>query len=233
MTHIKNHVVCLYDENGLSGRDWAEAGYEVFCYDLAHAAERSEAVGLGTMHFVPWDAHDTVANAAIIERHRGRVKLVMGFPPCDDMATCGAVWFAAKALKDPDFQTKAVWRAKLVKEFGDAWGAPYFAENPVSVLSTLWRKADYYFHPWHYGGYLPEDDQYPIYPEYIRARDAYPKLTCYWTGNGFVMPEKKPVHCESGYSVQYKKLGGKSKKTKKIRSMTPRGIMRAIYEANQ
>ena len=75
--------------------------------------------------------------------------------------------------------------------------------------------------------------------EYINARDAYPKKTCLWTGNGFVMPDKMEVDTpkdENGkalYSKQHSKLGGKSTKTKNIRSASPRGVMKAIYLANK
>lgn len=108
-------------------------------------------------------------------------------------------------------------------------GAPAF---PRSVLSTQWRKPDHSFDPWEYGGYLPEDDVHPLFPEYINARDSYPKLTCLWTGNGFRMPEKKPVFVEKGYSKQYSRLGGKSARTKLIRSLTPRGFAIAVNEEN-
>ena len=62
--------------------------------------------------------------------------------------------------------------------------------------------------------------------------DAYPKKTCLWTGNGFTMPWTDPVQPEDGHSRQHLKLGGKSAKTKNIRSATPRGFARAVYEFN-
>ena len=123
--------------------------------------------------------------------------------------------------------------ARLVMYVGDAFGCKWAAENPVSVLSTLWRKPDYSFHPYEYGGYLPVSDEHPTYPEYIKPRDAYPKKTCIWSGNGFVMPAKKSVSIEPGYLDQYKKLGGKSLKTKNIRSATPRGFAKAVFLANK
>ena len=105
-------------------------------------------------------------------------------------------------------------------------------ENPVSVISTMWRKPDYKFDPFEYGGYLPEDDNHPIYPEHIKPRDAYPKKTCIWSGNGFIMPEKIKVNVAPGFSDQHKRLGGKSLKTKNIRSATPRGFATAVFSAN-
>lgn len=51
-------------------------------------------------------------------------------------------------------------------------------------------------------------------------------------GGGFVMPEKKKVDWDGLYSQQHRKLGGKSDKTKNIRSATPRGFARAVFLAN-
>ena len=110
---------------------------------------------------------------------------------------------------------------------------PYFIENPVSVLATKWRKPDYNFHPYEYGGYISDDQaEHPRWPEYIAARDAYPKKTCLWTGGGFNMPWTDPVAPEQGHSRQHLKLGGKSQRTKDIRSATPRGFATAVYEFN-
>ena len=81
-------------------------------------------------------------------------------------------------------------------------------------------------------GNLPEDDVHPTYPEYIKPRDAYPKKTCIWASDDFVMPGKKYVEVDEGYSEQHKKLGGKSLKTKNIRSATPRGFAQAVFEYN-
>jgi hypothetical protein len=46
------------------------------------------------------------------------------------------------------------------------------------------------------------------------------------------MPWTDPVEPEQGHSRQHLKLGGKSMKTKNIRSATPRGFAKAVYEFN-
>lgn len=49
------------------------------------------------------------------------------------------------------------------------------------------------------------------------------------------MPPKLPVPMvtePTGYSRQHEKLGGKSAKTKQIRSETPRGFALAVFMAN-
>jgi hypothetical protein len=162
----------------------------------------------------------------------------MAFPVCTDMAVSGAAHFKKKAERDPEFQIKASNYAKWCAELFDNLGVPYFVENPVSVLSTLWRKPNYSFHPFEYGGYIPEAQaEHPKWPEYIPPRDAYKKKTCLWTGGDFKMPEKNSVDCSeyygNGYSKPMMKLGGKSMRTKNIRSATPRGFARAVFEANK
>lgn len=225
-------AVCLYDEHGLSAYDWALNGYDVYCYDLEHSFQRSLNVGFGRIIFMPWDARDSWQNDAIIRRHKGKTAIVLGFPPCTDLAVSGSKHFCSKFCADPKFQEKAMDLVHTARKIGQALNAPYCIENPVSVISTHWRKPDYIFDPYEYGGYLPEDDVHPLYPSYIAPRDAYPKKTCYWTGGGFIMPTKKPVTPEPGHSRQQKLLGGKSKRTKAIRSASPRGIAKAIFEFN-
>ena len=111
-------------------------------------------------------------------------------------------------------------------------GVPCLTENPVGVLSTMWRKPNFIFHPFEYGGYLPENDKHPSFPYYIKARDAYPKKTCIWVNGGFVIPPLAPVPVDSGKSKQYRQLGGNSTRTKMIRSLTPRGFAKAVYQYN-
>lgn len=229
---MKKDVVCLYDEHGLSGRDWALAGYDVYCYDLEHKNVRIQNEGLGRIIFMPWDATDARQNGALIRRHKWRTAIVLAFPPCTDLAVSGSRHFCKKRQKDPRFQHKAMELVYTARKIGQSLKAPYCIENPISVISSYWRKPDYIFDPCDYGGYLPEDDEHPFYPSYIAARDAYSKKTCYWVGNGFIMPPKSPVKPEPGFSCQYKKLGGKSKKTKQIRSVSPRGISKAIFVHN-
>lgn len=226
-------AIFLYDYTGISAQPWLEAGYECWLFDGQHPegiTREGNLVKVG-MWFYP----DRIEEHAryIYDTVGSDVVFVGSYPECTDLAVSGAAHFARKAERDPDFQTKAAALAHLGEAVGNLYGCVWFAENPVSRLATLWRKPDHSFHPWEYGGYLPEGDVHPQYPLYIAPRDAYPKKTCLWTGNGFVMPEKRPVEPESGYSRQHCRLGGRSKKTKNIRSATPRGFARAVFEANQ
>ena len=238
----KGLVISLYDFTGEACRPWAEAGYTCHAFDIQHDGWKIEGFGRGggSIHYRKADLHDYETLNAIQSEFSSRpVVFGMAFPVCTDMAVSGAAWFAKKAAANPCFQEEAVRHAvdcaDLFEEMG---GIPYFVENPVSVLATKWRKPDYSFHPYEYGGYIDDDAaEHPRWPEYIAPRDAYKKKTCLWTGGGFVMPTKVAVDCEgyhgNGYSTAMMKLGGKSQRTKDIRSATPRGFATAVYQSNQ
>ena len=236
----KGIVISLYDFTGEALKPWAEAGYTCHAFDIQHdeAGWVDRFDGGGSIRFHKSDLHNYGNIVALKEAFEDKnVVFGMAFPVCTDMAVSGAAHFKRKAEADPLFQIKAVSHAMRCGELFDALGVPYFVENPVSVLATKWRKPDYSFHPYEYGGYIHDDQaEHPRWPEYIAPKDAYKKKTCLWTGGGFVMPTKVSVDPEryhgNGYSTAMMKLGGKSQRTKDIRSATPRGFAKAVYEFN-
>ncbi len=240
------NVVSLFDYTGIACVPWAKAGYDCFCFDLQHDRVRKIHVGLGTITYVPWnsDKSDWLGN---IEYYVATAWFVMSFAPCDDLAGSGSKHWVGKALKDPDFQIKAAARFAKVETVAKKLGCDrWVAENPVGAVTRLWRKFNYTVHPCWYGGYISEAEaEHPTWPEYIAPRDAYEKRTCLWTGPEFVLPPRRDVEPESfsgesatkgkklKFNRQTKKLGGKSLKTKNIRSATPRGLFRAIFLHNK
>ncbi len=233
--NVDKYVLSLYDFTGEALVPWAEAGYSCIAFDIQHDNTVTDVFGSGgSIKYVKADLHDqSTLNRIAVQFQFEDVVFGMAFPVCTDMAVSGAAHFKRKAERDPEFQNKAVSYAKICAQMFNELGVPYFIENPVSVLATKWRKPDHSFHPYEYGGYIHDDHaEHPRWPEYIAAKDAYPKKTCLWTGNGFTMPWTDPVQPEQGHSRQHLKLGGKSMKTKNIRSATPRGFARAVYEFN-
>jgi hypothetical protein len=85
-------------------------------------------------------------------------------------------------------------------------------ENPVGRLNKLRPQLGnpWYFQPWHYG-------------------DAYTKKTGLW-GNFNKDLVKQEVTPDPNSWIM--KLGGKSEKTKELRSMTPLGFAEAFFKAN-
>jgi hypothetical protein len=159
----------------------------------------------------------------------GLPDFVMSFAPCTDLAVCGNKSRPAKLLADPNCIKNAVAMARLAEGFG----CPFVVENPVSILASEWRKPNGYVHPWMFADQCPSGP-HPEFPDIIPPYDLYNKKTALWCGNGAQMPRatwhhKPPIHEFPGYT----KLGGKSARTKYIRSLTPRGMAQAIYSANK
>jgi hypothetical protein len=242
----KGIVISLYDFTGEALKPWAEDGYECYAYDIQHKGTMEVFPDSGgSIHYEHADLHDhntldQIHDDFYTRQMDGGPPIVFGmaFPVCTDMAVSGAAHFKRKAEKNPSFQTEAVSYAMWCAKLFNSMHIPFFIENPVSVLATKWRKPDHMFHPYEYGGYIPYDQMnHPRWPEYIAPRDAYKKKTCLWTGNDFVMPTKVAVDPEAyhgnGYSTSMMKLGGKSQRTKDIRSATPRGFAIAIHDANK
>lgn len=247
----KGVVLVFYEWSGLSARDWAEAGYEVWCFDIRNLEEgRVERVGTegGQIRWFFWDAHGldgrTSSVAATVEGIRdligvsGRVvKLVLGFPPCDDLASSGAKHYDGKLAADPLNRSRAMFRVRLVERVGDAFGVPWCLENPVGVIPRYWRESNMRFDPWEFGGWLPDGDRHPIFPSVIPSRDAYWKRTCYWWGNGFLAPIRNPLPQslvpEPDRLSHLQRLGSGSHRVKEIRSCSPRGVAHGVWVANR
>ena len=230
---MKAAIVSLFDLTGGMVQPWVEAGYQCFIFDIQHPdvsitqqlQEGANPVKISG-DYSKWGAVGyTIFN-------NFDVKMLFSFPPCTDLAVSGASHFKKKEQADPEYRNKAMAMVHTGENIATFYDVPFMIENPVSVISSLWRKPDYIFHPYEYGGYLGADDVSPY--DVIPAQDRYTKKTCLWTGNGFIMPEKKPVELPTNYkySPQHLKLGGAGLKTKNLRSVTPRGFAWAVKFAN-
>ena len=164
-------VISCFDKSTNMVKPWADAGYLCYCIDLQHApGETREGniikVGADMKEWMP--PNEPIAFAAF-------------FPPCTDVAVSGARWFKDKGL---GALIKALSLFDISIKIAEWSKAPYFIENPVSTVSTYWRKPDYTFDPCDYG-------------------DPYTKKTCLWTGGGFVMPQKIELSRRKGAKCTY------------------------------
>jgi hypothetical protein len=210
---VKRVVISLCDYSGIALEPWAAAGYECWAVDLKHPVgepwgpERDGIWRIGADVTRWYPPLDVLAVRPLA--------FLMAWPPCTDLAVSGARWFAHKGL---DALSDALRIVSACQRFAEASGVPYLIENPVSTLSTYWRKPDYTFDPCDFAGYL--DDPRP---------DAYTKRTCLWTGGGFVMSPRHRVEPVLGSKMH---LLPPSEDRAELRSTTPRGFARAIFEAN-
>jgi hypothetical protein len=72
--------------------------------------------------------------------------MMIAHPPCTDLAVSGAAWFAKKRMAGQQ-QASASFFMMLAKS-----DIPQIViENPVCVMSSLWRKPDQTIQPWMFG----------------------------------------------------------------------------------
>lgn len=205
-------VISLCDLTGNMVQPWIDAGYRAFLVDPQHGTTRTE----GTVTKFAGTVEDAMP---LISRHiqSGQVAAVFGFPPCTDMAVSGARWFRSKYEADKLFQAKAVMVAEQCRTIGRLSGAPWFVENPVSVLASAFGKPQHTFHPADYTAHEPADN--------------YTKKTCLWTGGGFVMPQPaRDASLGAPDDRIHKAPPGPERAN--FRSATPMGFARAVFEAN-
>jgi hypothetical protein len=73
--------------------------------------------------------------------------LIIAHPPCTHLASSGARWFAEK--RDDGRQQAGIALFEAIRDA--CGGVPYAIENPVGIMSTLWRKPDQIIQPWQFG----------------------------------------------------------------------------------
>jgi hypothetical protein len=193
-------VISYCDLTGNSVLPWVEAGYEAICYDLQHSirADRKETIGLGVL----WKRWGDVRSQEEQDADAG-----FAAPPCTDMAVSGARDFAKKGLRR---LIDALEVIEHCRRLCVATRGPWALEQPVSRLSSIWRKPDFMFDPADYG-------------------DGYTKKTCLWTGGGFVMPPKNRVEITAPSYIH--KMPPSADRAN-LRSATPMGFARAVFQAN-
>lgn len=136
--------------------------------------------------------------------------LVVAHPPCDHLSVSGARWFKEKRADGR--QQAAVEFFMLFTRLGCRWAI----ENPVGIMSTLYRKPDQVIQPWQFG-----------HPE--------AKATCLWL-NGLPLLEptkvlEKPAcgHWDNQTPSGQNRLGPSPDRAR-LRARTYQGIARAMAE---
>lgn len=126
--------------------------------------------------------------------------LMIAHPPCTDLSVSGARHFEAKRL-DGRQQASVSFFMKLAK----ADIPSICIENPVSIMSTLYRKPDQIIQPWEYG-------------------HGETKATCLWLKN---LPMLTPTNVVEGREARIHKMPPSKDRWKK-RSETYDGIANAM-----
>ena len=126
--------------------------------------------------------------------------LMIAHPPCTYLAVSGARWFKYRKKEQYDAY-------KFFMNLAEAPIRRICIENPVSVMSTLWRKPDQIIQPWMFG-------------------HGETKKTCLWLKN---LPKLVPTDVVSG-RVQRVHLMPPSPMRGHERSRTYPGIAKAMAD---
>lgn len=133
----------------------------------------------------------------------GNWDMVIAFPPCTDLAVSGARWFKEK--QSDGRQQKSIEFFKLFTQLDDI---PKVAiENPIGVMSTLYRKPNQIIQPWQFG-------------------HGETKATCLWIKG---LPKLKPTYIVEGREQRIWKMAPSADRAKN-RSKTFPGIAKAMAE---
>lgn len=199
-------ILSLFDFSGNWSRPYADAGANVVQLDLKH--------GVDIM-----DIDCAWLSENVLEPF-GTVDAILAAPPCTDFAVSGAKHWKKKANESvlPGFKQLDI-NIELAKQVlrcieylqPDWWAV----EQPVGRLHKLLPEfgKPWFWQPWWYGD--PWTKKTALYGNFNR---------------NLVRNEVTPIRHKWGSWMM--RLGGKSAKTKELRSTTPEGFCRAFYAAN-
>lgn len=128
--------------------------------------------------------------------------LMIAHPPCTHLAVSGARHFAAKRANGRQQEGIDFFMA-----LANAPIERYAIENPISIMSTVWRKPDQIIHPWQFG-------------------HGETKATCLWLKN---LPLLQPTNVVDGREQRIHKMPPHPNRWKE-RSKTFQGIADAMAE---
>ena len=128
--------------------------------------------------------------------------MILAFPPCTHLAVSGAKWFAAKRADGR--QQNAI---DFFMQFANSDCPRIAIENPVGIMSTVWRKPDQIIQPWQFG-------------------HGETKRTCLWLKG---LPPLVPTNIVDGREQRIWKMPPSEDRAKN-RAKTFPGIARAMAE---
>ncbi len=199
---MKGLVLSLCDRTGVMVQPWLLAGYECWIVDVQHKPGWHRE---GRLTRVGCDLRDLELEPSVW----GPFAITFAFPPCTHFANSGNRYKAGKGLSA---LIDGLQLVEACRDICEASGVPWMLENPVGSLSTYWRKPDYTFQPWHY-------------------LDKESKRTCLWTGGGFVMPPFECLVRPDDVKESCWKMPPSAERAD-LRSVTPAGFARAVFDAN-
>lgn len=177
-------VLIACEFSGTVRKAFRALGHDAWSCDLMPAEDSSE-------HHLQGDVRVLLA---------ARWDLMIAHPPCTHLAVSGARWFEAKRPE----------QAEAVEFFLTLARAPIpriAIENPVCIMSSIWREPDQIIQPWQYG-------------------HGETKATCLWLKG---LPSLVPTNIVSGREARVHRMSPGPNRWKE-RSRTFQGIAEAMAD---
>lgn len=167
---MSSKILIACEESQTVCKAFRARGYEAYSCDI------QEPSGGHPEWHVLGDALKAVYSGQIITMDNnihdiGKWDLLIAHPPCTHLAVSGARWFS-EGIKPLSLKYEA---AAFFLKFSEAPVKYIAIENPVCVMSTLYRKPDQIINPWQFG-----------HPEQ--------KKTCLWLKNLPLLRETNNVY---------------------------------------
>lgn len=189
MNNFKILVAC--EESGRVTEAFRNKGFQAFSCDLIPTS--------GNM-----PAYHIIGDALEVMQ-REKWDCVIAFPPCTYLTVSGNRWFNIEKYGDAAIERHKRRQSAIefFLEFATANITHIAIENPIGIMSRIYRKPDCIIEPWQFG-------------------EPYAKHTCLWLKN---LPVLKPTH------VLQKPPGGwLNQHFTTVRSKTFEGIAWAMAE---
>lgn len=133
-----------------------------------------------------------------IEHNVGKWDLLIAHPPCTHLAVSGARWFT-EGLKPLSLKYEA---AAFFLKFAEADVEKIAIENPICIMSTLYRKPDQIINPYQFGH--PEQKKTSLWLknlpplketdnvyDYMMALPEKERAKVWWMGSGHAKERSK------------------------------------------
>lgn len=205
-------LISIFDYTGNASRPYRENGWDVTQIDIQHG-----------FNYLQFNIHNALESR--IEYSTYPEVGVIAMVPCTHDACSGAKHFAKKDANGESYETTILMdKLEMDIAYLKSRGILKFwqIENPRTRLHNRfpWIKPiRQKFNPCDFAGYDPEPDN-----------SRYNKET--WLFGEFNLMTPKRMEPLTKDNPGWRKLGGKSQRTKNLRSISPLGYCYAFYEAN-
>jgi hypothetical protein len=142
-------VLIACESSGVLRNAFRALGHDAWSCDLQPADD-------GHVCHIQGDAIAAIANGLEGEPW----ELVIGHPPCTHLSASGARWWKAK--QEDGRQAAGVAFFLAMVHACESIGCKWAMENPIGIMSSVYRKPDQIVQPWQFG-------------------DDASKATCLWT----------------------------------------------------